>query len=113
MGAFRVKIEAIIKQAVEAWADKQITLRELYGLVGEIMRAVIMFMDEMENPEDYKEELIEDCEGLYDEYIAPIDIEWIPNWIEPVFDKLFKSMVRAGIEAAYDVWKAREEMDDA
>jgi len=49
-----------------------------------------------------KEAVLAAVDRLYDEVIAPIDIQKIPNWIEPMFDKFAKELVLYLASSAID-----------
>jgi len=39
--------------------------------------------------------------GIYDSYIAPLDIPGIPNLVEPAFDKVLRSVLMKLVDAVY------------
>lgn len=43
----------------------------------------------------------------YDLYVAPIDIPYVPNLIEPLVDQQLRSMFLASVDSLYDAIAAR------
>lgn len=97
------EINKIIEEAKLAYADKKLSLSEVWGLFQDI---VVSFMKIAETVNlsgvDKKAIVMDAASRLYDEVIAPIDIKSIPNVIEPAFDKFGKSLFLELISGSID-----------
>lgn len=84
----------ILPRIEEIRADGKVTAMELWQSKGIVFEAVTSIMAEAavfdENDKVY---LIDAFNQLWDRYIKPTDIAWIPNWIEDQLKSLAKSAI--------------------
>ena len=85
------KVHELFDAAV---SDGQIEFREFWVIGVRLAQAVGNAMDTLSDPTQF-EDLVEECEGAFDQYIAPLDIVGIPAWLETRFvDPALRNQIR-------------------
>jgi hypothetical protein len=78
----------------EKYSDGQITLAEIFDLVAKAIEAFVRIAEVLDVPNPEKRELLlEVMDATYEQVIAPLDIPWIPNVFEPIFDRVMGEIV--------------------
>lgn len=85
-----------------ATADGKVTLKEGIGIFAEVLHAAAVAAGNLTDPVAGKEQLIQAAEQVYDEYVAPIDLTSVPNFIEKHLDKWLRDVIRPSISALVD-----------
>jgi hypothetical protein len=97
------QIDKIIAEYKVAYADKKLTLSEIWSLTSEAIQSfqlvVASFIGE---PGDKKAVVMTAAAKFYDEVIAPIDIPSLNNLIEPTIDRLGRGLFLELVSGAYD-----------
>ena len=97
------RLEDVLKLGPKILADGKITLPEAFAFFGEVIEAAAEVIHTLEDRQGQFETVVEDCEALFDKYIAPLDIPGVGNWLEKrVVDPLIRSMFRPAIQKLYD-----------
>lgn len=105
-------IRGVIDAYKEAKADDdKISFNEVVAIVGKSIGSLVAIAEGFSSlsGEEKKTAVVAAIGTLYDEVIAPIDIQRIPNFIEPIVDKGVKALLLAisdgivdGIVALYN-----------
>jgi len=91
--------------------DDKISFNEVVAIVGKSIGSLVAIAESFSSlsGEEKKSAVVSAIGTLYDEVIAPIDIQKIPNFIEPIVDKGVKALLLAisdgivdGIVALYN-----------
>jgi hypothetical protein len=91
--------------------DDKVSFNEVVAIVGKSIGSLVSIAEGFSDlsSEDKKNAVVGAIGTLYDEVIAPIDIQRIPNVIEPIVDKGVKALLLAlsdgivdGIVALYN-----------
>lgn len=91
-------LDALDKKLLPRWkeisADGKVTLRELWDSRDEVLDAVTDVMAEAAewNTQD-KLYVIDAFSSLFDRWVKPIDIPWIPNSIEDMIKSYLKAKI--------------------
>ena len=89
----RLEVESLIAEVKLDTADKILSLSEVWTLAAHCISSFVKIADKLDvEGKDKKQVVMEAAEKLYDEVIAPLDIPKIPNMVEPMFDRLAKSV---------------------
>tara|TARA_R110002020_G_scaffold16515_14_gene58303 strand:- start:1186 stop:1620 length:435 start_codon:yes stop_codon:yes gene_type:complete len=117
-------IRVVIDSYKEAKADDdKISFNEVVAIVGKSIGSLVAIAEGFSalTGEAKKDAVVGAIGTLYDEVIAPIDIQKIPNFIEPIVDKGIKALLIAlsdgivdGIVALYNEggWPTPDETPD-
>ena len=96
------QIKELVVDFSKARADGTITVPELGTLAMSIVEAGAHVVEALGDENVHKEELIKNCEQLFDFYIEPLDIPRVPRFMEGYVDSIARSMISSGIEMLYD-----------
>ena len=98
-------IRGVIDAYKEAKADDdKISFNEVVAIVGKSIGSLVAIAESFSSisGEEKKAAVVGAVGTLYDEVIAPIDIQKIPNFIEPIVDKGIKALLLAISEGIVD-----------
>jgi hypothetical protein len=85
------EIDKIVTLFEDAKADSDVTLSEVWNLVTEVISSLVKVAEEFGGDGDNKKAaVLAALELFYDEVIAPLDIPYVPNIVEPVVDRAAK-----------------------
>ena len=90
----------IITKVKDARSDDVVTFNEAMGVGMLFIAGVTHVVKDLQN-EDDMEDLIEECQGIFDEYLRPLDIKAIPNFLERFVDNFIFDSVEGGIRSLY------------
>jgi hypothetical protein len=97
------QIDKIIAEYKVAYADKKLTLSEIWTLTSEAIESFQVVVAAFAVEAGDKKAVVMIAAGkFYDEVIAPIDIPSINNIIEPTVDRLGRSLFLELVSGAYD-----------
>ena len=84
--------------------DDKISFNEVVAIVGKSIGSLVAIAESFSSisGEEKKAAVVGAVGTLYDEVIAPIDIQKIPNFIEPIVDKGIKALLLAISEGIVD-----------
>lgn len=99
--SYRDQVKGLVGEVKAAAADGKFTAREILGISAAVLDAGMHVLAAIEKPNDHLEELIRDCEALFDEYV-PADIPGVPDVIEPVAKLIARQSIRPALTAAID-----------
>lgn len=99
------QVKAGIAEFKSAAADGKFTLIEIAGLGVAITETAIHVLRAAQQPQEHLEELVRDCEKLFDEFV-PADVPAVPNWVEPLLKAQVRGGIRPALTAAIDYLKA-------
>ena len=91
------------KLALSIAEDGKIEYEEVCKLLGSIVKSAARLLEVLENRNDRFEELVEACETIFDESIAPLDVRAIPNFLEPAVDRTIRRRIRPMIAELYEL----------
>jgi hypothetical protein len=87
-------IEIIIASYKEANKDGSLTFKEAMTLVYNASATFVRFIENFKASGDLKKETVKlAIAKFYDEVIAPIDIQGIPNFLEGIVDEALKNFI--------------------
>lgn len=97
------QIDIVVAEAKLVVADKQVTLSEVFALATKCIAAFTTIAKELDVPNEEKKKVIMLAfEKLYDEVLGPIDIKSVPNVVEPIVDRMAKSVMLEVISGVVD-----------
>lgn len=99
------QVKSAIGEFKAAAADGKFTVIEVAGLGVSIVETGIHVLRAAQSPQEHLEELIRDCEKLFDEFV-PTDVPVVPNWVEPLLKAQIRGGIRPALTAAIDYLKA-------
>ena len=100
--SYRDQVKDLVGEVKAAAEEGKFTTREILGISAAVLDAGMHVLAAVEKPNDHLEELIRDCETLFDEYVAPVDLPGVPNAIEPVAKLIARQSIRPALTAAID-----------
>ena len=95
-------VRELIVDFSEARADGTITVPELGTMAMSIVESAAHVVEALGDEKVHKDELIRNCEQLFDDYIEPLDIPKVPRFLEGYVDNIARGMISNGIELLYD-----------
>tara|TARA_R100000005_G_C4932585_1_gene160843 strand:+ start:523 stop:894 length:372 start_codon:yes stop_codon:yes gene_type:complete len=97
-------VETVVSKYKEANEDGKLSFSEIVSLTSTVVGQVVAIAESaMEGTGAEKKQAVLDAVGqAYDEYIEPIDIARIPNFIEPAIDKGAKQLLLAVADGTID-----------
>lgn len=96
-------VQNIIARFQAAKADGKVTFAELFDLVFQSALEIVGVTKTLSVPgAEKKQAALTALEQVIDQYITPLDIQAIPNWIEPVFDQGVKALLMAAADGAIE-----------
>ncbi len=99
----KVKVDEIIVKYKASAADGSVTLAEAYEILQLAVHDVMLVVEELSLPGvDKKALVMQAVDKFYDEVIAPLDIKAIPNAVEPLADRLLKTVLLQIVDGAID-----------
>lgn len=100
------RIQRITALTATAKADGVFDANEMLEIGVSINKAGIEVLEFMQGGSDEEFDcLVQCCERLYWEYVAPIDIKAVPNWLEKTVDNLVASGIRPALQQARNAMK--------
>jgi len=98
---FYEKIRSHLSLTDEVLADGKISAKEATLIFGKIIGAGRHFIAALNDDDpNHFETLVTDCERIYDEFLAPFDIEFIPPYLEGIFDESLRMLIRPALKLA-------------
>ncbi len=78
---------------------------DIFSRIGAIYQVAVNYLERLIGSsivldDGEVEAVIRETERIYDTYIGPIDIPWVPNLIEPLIDANIRSSIRPNLLAA-------------
>ena len=95
-------VKGAVASLLTAREDNKITWAEAWALGGEVVQAGIHAWYALRDDSHF-ERLVEDCERVFDEYVAPLDIVLIPDAFEGVVDRIIKAQIRPTLAGLKDL----------
>ena len=97
-------VEAVVAKYKEANEDGKLSFSEIVSLTSTVVGQVVAIAESaMEGTgEEKKQAVLDAVAQAYDDYIEPIDIAKIPNFIEPAIDKGAKQLLLAVSDGMID-----------
>ena len=97
-------VEAVVAKYKEANEDGKLSFSEIVSLTSTVVGQVVAIAESaMEGTgEEKKQAVLDAVAQAYDDYIEPIDIAKIPNFIEPAIDKGAKQLLLAVADGTID-----------
>jgi hypothetical protein len=102
-------LEEGIKSVIDAYKeakvdDDKVSFNEVVTISGKAIGALIVVAESFSelSAEEKKDAVVAAIGTFYDEVIAPIDIQKIPNFIEPIIDKGLKQLIVAMSDGIID-----------
>ena len=98
-------IKSVIDAYKEAKADDgKVSFNEVVTISGKAIGSLVVVAESFSelSAEEKKGAVVAAIGTLYDEVIAPIDIQKIPNFIEPIIDKGLKQLIVAMSDGIID-----------
>ncbi len=97
------EIDRIVTMFEDAKADSHVTLEEIWTLTTEVISSLVKVAEEWGGAgTDKKQAVLDGISLFYDEVIAPIDIKWVPNLVEPAVDRVVKSLFMQVVDGVID-----------
>jgi hypothetical protein len=90
-------VRYLIQQWRDSKQDQVISATEMLGLVNSVSNLAVAAIQSFESPTELND-LITDCELLYDEFITPFDLEGVANIFEPAVDAMIRRQIRPVLE---------------
>lgn len=88
------KSQYIARCEAAAAAGSHIGIRELLAWAWDLAKSLVVNLDRIE----VKGVILE----AYDKYVAPYDLPYIPNLLEPSVDRAIRAAIEAGIDKIFD-----------
>ena len=90
-------VQGVIATYKDAKSDGKVSFNEVVTLTGEAISALVVVAESFKDltGADKKSVVLSAIGTFYDEVVAPIDIQKIPNFIEPILDKSIKQLLLA------------------
>lgn len=97
-------VETVVAKYQEANADGKLSFSEIVSLTSTVVGQIVSLAETglPGTGEEKKKAVLDAVAQVYDEYIAPIDISKIPNFIEPVIDNGAKQLLLAVADGLID-----------
>jgi len=103
---FQKAVTDILARYRASSSDGKLTFREVMTLVYNAVCTFVRLAETLETSDSAgaskKQAVTEAILRLYDEVIAPIDIQSIPNFIEPVLDTALRGLILTLADAAVE-----------
>ena len=99
------QVKNLVGQVSAASEDGKFTPREILEINAKLTDAALHVLDGIEKPDEHFNELVTDCERLFDELIVPYDIPVEPDWIESYVESAVRAGIRPMLAAALDAMK--------
>ena len=100
MGSTRQDLDTLVSDFVASLADHTVSFAELTTLGADVTRIVLDLSDLKTDPSD-EADIIGFLTGLYDKYIAPMDIPRVPSFVENAIDNMAKAFMTQGVHDAF------------
>lgn len=103
-------VSGLIASYKAAQSDGKVTLSEVWQLTGQAIQEIVQLTQRLQVPgADKKRAALEAVEKFIDDFITPLDLPYIPNFVvEPIVDNAVKQMVMTAadglIEAAVSLF---------
>lgn len=97
-------VETVVARYQEANEDGKLTFSEVVSLTSTVVGQIVSIAETgiPGTGEEKKKAVLDAVAQAYDDYIAPIDISKIPNFIEPVIDNGAKQLLLAVADGLID-----------
>ncbi len=97
-------VETVVAKYQEANEDGKLSFSEIVSLTSTVVGQIVSLAETglPGTGEEKKKAVLDAVAQVYDEYIAPIDISKIPNFIEPVIDNGAKQLLLAVADGLID-----------
>jgi hypothetical protein len=97
-------VETVVAKYREANEDGKLTFSEVVSLTSTVVGQIVSIAETgvPGTGEEKKKAVLDAVAQAYDDYIAPIDISKIPNFIEPVIDNGAKQLLLAVADGLID-----------
>jgi len=100
-------VDKLVAQYKDATADGKVTISDVFKLLQLAVVELVAVVNVLAVPgADKKQAVLDGIARIYSEVIAPLDIPGVPNWIEPVVDRVIglgiQQIVGGLIDAAAD-----------
>lgn len=97
-------VETVVAKYQEANEDGKLTFSEVVSLTSTVVGQIVSIAETgiPGTGEEKKKAVLDAVAQAYDDYIAPIDISKIPNFIEPVIDNGAKQLLLAVADGLID-----------
>jgi len=93
----------VVDAAKEAVSDGKITFDEACRVIGIGVLAAADVVSKLANPNEHYEEVVTELEAIFDAYIAPYDIQPVPDWLESRFvDPMLRGMIRPMVTKLFE-----------
>ena len=96
----------VLGEIQSANADGKITLAEAGRISGAVIHAAAATVDALEDRQAGFSQVVEAAEAAFDEIIAPLDLQGIPNWLEVQAKAVIRTQIRPAIQAMYEALDA-------
>lgn len=97
------KLAELVAKYQAASADGKVTLGEVWEMVNLVLADLVPYVEKFNLAGDDKKKLVLDTlSKFYDEVIAPLDIPYVPNFLEPLVDTGLKSLLLELADGAVD-----------
>lgn len=84
---------------------------DIFARIGAVLSYAVSYMERLvaQNLADEAtiEAVIRETERIYDIYIGPMDIPWVPNVVEPLIDAQLRAAIRPNLQAAAGYFRNR------
>jgi hypothetical protein len=104
--SFQKAVTDILARYRESIVDGKLTFREVMTLVYNAVCTFVRLAETLETASaagaSKKQSVSEAIIRLYDEVIAPIDIQSMPNFVEPIVDKAIRGLILTLADSAVE-----------
>lgn len=105
MGKFYDQLVDTVETGLDKNQDGNVSFSEAFNFGKNIVVSATTFFDQVRD-EQQLEELIVDCQSLWDQYGAPVDLP-IPNLIETVVDNSIRRMIDPVVRSLHERYLAK------
>lgn len=97
-------IQDVINTYKQSVADGKLSLQEIFTLSHSAIASFVRLAESVGgySGAEKKAAVLAAIDQFYDEVIAPIDVQSIPNFLEPVVDRALKQLIRVVAESTID-----------
>ena len=93
-------LDDIINKVSAARADDVVTFNEVLGISMVFVTGITHIVNDLKDQESM-EDLIDECQGIFDKHLRPLDIKGVPNLLERFVDNFIYDTVDGGIRSLY------------
>lgn len=100
----RLKLEAAFKPRPQR---NVLLLSSTQGLLGDLFAALAKVIADVVDDPATCDDAVSAIESLFDEYIATVNIQVIPDWMEPTIKLAMRNTIRPTVEALFALVEGR------